>query len=109
MIRILFVDDEINVLQAMRRTSHGMRSEWNMEFVASGAEDLEALAREPADVIVSDMRMSGMDGWEFLAEVKNRYPQTVRSCCLDMPTQRRSCARLVQHTNILPSLAKALR
>jgi len=75
---ILFVDDEPQVLQAMRRTLHGMRNEWNMEFVSSGAAALESLARKPVDVIVSDMRMPGMDGWHLLAEVKTLYPQTVR-------------------------------
>jgi putative nucleotidyltransferase with HDIG domain len=78
MIRILFVDDEVNVLSAMRRSLHGMRAEWSMEFAASGAAALQALAREPADVIVSDMRMPGMDGWQLLAEVKQLYPKTVR-------------------------------
>jgi HD-like signal output (HDOD) protein len=77
-IRIVFVDDELNILQAMRRSFHGMREEWNMEFVSSGAAALESLAKAPADVIVSDMRMPGMDGWQLLAEVKKLYPQTVR-------------------------------
>jgi HD-like signal output (HDOD) protein len=77
-IRIVFVDDEANVIHAMRRALHGMRSEWDMEFVTSGSECLEVLARRPADVIVSDMRMPGMDGWELLSKVKARYPQTVR-------------------------------
>jgi putative nucleotidyltransferase with HDIG domain len=78
MIRIIFVDDELNVLQAMRRSLHAMRSEWNMEFVAGGAEALAALKASPADVIVSDMRMPGMDGWQLLTEVRKLYPQTVR-------------------------------
>jgi putative nucleotidyltransferase with HDIG domain len=78
MIRILFVDDDPNVLEAMQRTMHRMRGEWNMEFVTSGAAGLDSLAKKPADVIVSDMRMPGMDGWELLAEVKRLYPQTVR-------------------------------
>jgi putative nucleotidyltransferase with HDIG domain len=78
MIRIVFVDDELNVLQAMRRSLHAMRSEWNMEFVSGGAEALAALKGSAADVIVSDMRMPGMDGWQLLTEVKNLYPQTVR-------------------------------
>jgi putative nucleotidyltransferase with HDIG domain len=78
MIRILFVDDETNVLQGMRRTLHGMRQEWSMEFSSSGAAALEELAKTPADVIVSDMRMPGMDGWQLLAEVKKLYPQMVR-------------------------------
>jgi putative nucleotidyltransferase with HDIG domain len=78
MMRVLFVDDEANLLQAMRRALHHMRNEWNMEFASSGAAALENLAKSPADVIVSDMRMPGMDGWQLLAEVKVRYPQTVR-------------------------------
>jgi CheY-like chemotaxis protein len=36
------------------------------------------LAKAPVDVIVSDMRMPGMDGWELLAEVRKLYPQTMR-------------------------------
>ena len=77
-MRIVFVDDELNILQAMRRSFHSMRDEWSMEFVSSGAAALESLAKVPADVIVSDMRMPGMDGWQLLAEVKRLYPQTVR-------------------------------
>jgi HD-like signal output (HDOD) protein len=76
--RIVFVDDELNILQAMGRSFHGMRNEWNMEFLSSGAAALESLAKAPADVIVSDMRMPGMDGWQLLTEVKKLYPQTVR-------------------------------
>ena len=78
MIRILFVDDETAVLEGLRRSMHCMRNEWTMEFVSSGPGALEALAKKPADVIVSDMRMPGMDGWELLAEVKRLHPETVR-------------------------------
>jgi putative nucleotidyltransferase with HDIG domain len=78
MIRIVFVDDEVNLLQGMRRSLHAMRSEWNMEFALSGADALTLLKISPADVIVSDMRMPGMDGWQLLTEVKKLYPQTVR-------------------------------
>jgi putative nucleotidyltransferase with HDIG domain len=77
-IRILFVDDEVNILEGMRRAFHSMRGEWTMEFLPSGAAALASLAITPADVIVSDMRMPGMDGWQLLAEVKKAYPQTVR-------------------------------
>ncbi len=77
-IRIVFVDDEINILEGMRRAFHSMRAEWRMEFLLSGTAALESLANAPADVIVSDMRMPGMDGWQVLTEVKRLYPQTVR-------------------------------
>jgi putative nucleotidyltransferase with HDIG domain len=78
MIRILFVDDESNIIDAMRRSLYAMRAEWHMQFVPGGAEALTALKTSPADVIVSDMRMPGMDGWQLLTEVKKLYPQTVR-------------------------------
>jgi putative nucleotidyltransferase with HDIG domain len=78
MLRILFVDDDASVLEAMRRTMRPMRNEWSMEFVTSGEAALDSLTKTPADVIVSDMRMPGMDGWQLLADVKTLYPQTVR-------------------------------
>lgn len=78
MIRILFVDDDVNVLNAMRRSLRSMRAEWETQFADSGAAALEVLAASPFDVVVSDMHMPGMDGWQLLAEVRMRYPQTVR-------------------------------
>ena len=78
MIRILFVDDEKNILDGLRRAMHCMRSEWDMSFAASGAEALESLSRAPADVIVTDMRMPGMNGRDLLFEVKRLYPEAVR-------------------------------
>jgi HD-like signal output (HDOD) protein/CheY-like chemotaxis protein len=77
-VRVLFVDDEPNVLSGLRRVLYGMRAEWDMTFVGSGAEALEVLEREPHQVVVSDMRMPGMDGAQLLNEVLRRHPQIVR-------------------------------
>jgi HD-like signal output (HDOD) protein/ActR/RegA family two-component response regulator len=76
--RILFVDDEPLVLQGLQRQLRSMRAEWDMVFVTSGAEGLEALARDPFDVVVADMRMPGMNGAEFLNRVMRRHPGTIR-------------------------------
>jgi putative nucleotidyltransferase with HDIG domain len=78
MIRVLFVDDEPSVLSAMRRTLHHMRNEWHIEFADGGEAALKDLAKQPADVLITDMRMPGMDGWQLLHHVKQRFPQTVR-------------------------------
>jgi HD-like signal output (HDOD) protein len=55
-----------------------MRHEWIMAFAQSGQEALNILNEEPFDVVVSDMRMPGMDGAQLLNEVMKRCPQSVR-------------------------------
>jgi HD-like signal output (HDOD) protein len=76
--RLLFVDDESLVLQGLQRTLRAMRDQWDMTFVESGEEALEALALAPYDAIISDMRMPRMDGAQLLERVKQRYPEVVR-------------------------------
>lgn len=78
MNRILFVDDESKVLDGLRRMLRSLRHQWDMEFAEGGAQALEYLAQAPYDVVVTDMRMPGMDGSELLAEVVRLYPATVR-------------------------------
>lgn len=74
--RLLIVDDEPNILSALRRL---LRHEgYEIHTAASGTEALEVLAREPIQVVVSDQRMPGMSGTEFLGHVNSMYPQTVR-------------------------------
>jgi CheY-like chemotaxis protein len=81
--RILFVDDELRVLSGLRRQLHGRRSVWEMQFVDGGPAALAELTRAvaagaPYDVIVSDMRMPGMDGAQLLARVSTEFPHTGR-------------------------------
>jgi len=78
MKRILFVDDEPNILSGLKRQLRAQRKEWEMAFADSGKAALEMLEATPFDVVVSDMRMPGMDGAELLGRVKARYPETVR-------------------------------
>jgi putative nucleotidyltransferase with HDIG domain len=76
--RLLFVDDDVMLLNGLRRALHGMRNEWNMKFVTSAAEALHELDEESYDAIITDMRMPHMDGAELLAEVKKRHESVVR-------------------------------
>ncbi len=76
--RILFVDDEPLVLDGLKRSFRPLSPEWAAEFVASGAEALEAINRSQFDAVVTDMRMPGMDGAQLLDEVCQRSPQTIR-------------------------------
>lgn len=77
-VKILFVDDEANLLQGLKRMLRRQRNEWDMTFVDSGAKALAAFETKPFDVIVSDMRMPEMDGAELLNEVSQRHPGTIR-------------------------------
>jgi putative nucleotidyltransferase with HDIG domain len=76
--RILFVDDEPNILAGLRRMLRSMRREWRMAFAQSGTEALAMLDETPFDVVVTDMRMPGMDGAELLQKVMESHPKTVR-------------------------------
>ena len=78
MKKVLFVDDEPKILGGLERMLRGQRREWEMTFVDSAQAALDALAAAPFDVIVSDMRMPGMDGARLLARVQEQYPRTVR-------------------------------
>jgi len=75
---IYFVDDEQGVLDGLRRTLRDLRHEWQMAFFNSGEQALEAMTKQTPDVIVSDMRMPGMDGVELLARVRAEYPSVYR-------------------------------
>ncbi len=76
--RVLFVDDEPKILAALNRMLYSMRREWDTVFASSGSEALEIMDREPFDVIVTDMRMPGMDGAALLNEVMRRHPKVIR-------------------------------
>lgn len=78
MKKVLFVDDDDLVLQGLKRTMRGMRDEWEMTFLDSGAKALTFMETAPVDIIVSDMRMPGMNGAQLLSEVMKRYPTTIR-------------------------------
>lgn len=73
---LLLVDDEENILASLRRLLR--RDGYQILTATSGQAGLELLARNAVDVIVSDQRMPGMTGVEFLRQVKNTHPQTVR-------------------------------
>lgn len=73
---LLIVDDEINILSALKRVFK--RDGYHVLQAASAGEALSVLEQHPIGVILTDYRMPGMSGTEFLHEVKERYPDTVR-------------------------------
>lgn len=73
---LLLVDDDKNNLRALQRV---LRHEgYDIQTATSPERGLEILANTRASVIVSEQRMPGMNGAEFLSRVKKLYPETVR-------------------------------
>ena len=77
-MRVIFVDDEPQVLKGIIRMLDSAENDWDVDTASSGNEALDLMSEEPFDVIVSDMRMPGMDGADLLEQVSQLYPQTIR-------------------------------
>jgi HD-like signal output (HDOD) protein/ActR/RegA family two-component response regulator len=78
MKRILFVDDDPSVLQGIKRMLHSKRNEWEIAFAPGAEEALRLFEQKEFDVVVSDIRMPGMDGATLLAKIKEHYPGAAR-------------------------------
>jgi HD-like signal output (HDOD) protein/ActR/RegA family two-component response regulator len=78
MRRILFVDDEPQVLDGLRDALRSRRHAWDMVFADSGERALAELSGAHYDVVISDMRMPGMDGATLLGHVRAQQPDTIR-------------------------------
>jgi DNA-binding NtrC family response regulator len=74
--RILLVDDEANVLSALKRALFDEPLE--IVSVTSAEEALEIMKNDHFKVVVSDERMLGMQGSEFLVQVRTEHPHTIR-------------------------------
>lgn len=77
-LRILFVDDESEVLEGLRVRLRQRRQQWNMTFARGAKEALSALEKEPFDVVVSDLRMPEMDGAALMQHIRRASPSTSR-------------------------------
>lgn len=76
--KLLFVDDELEVLRGLKRALRSKRSEWDLHFANGGQEALDIMQENAADVIVTDMRMPEIDGAKLLAVIAENWPFTRR-------------------------------
>lgn len=75
---VLFVDDEPNILSGLKRSMRVYAQQWEILFCSSGDEALRIIEAAAVDVLVTDMRMPGMDGAQLLETVSLHWPGLYR-------------------------------
>jgi DNA-binding NtrC family response regulator len=73
MSTVLLVDDEKNVLKTLSISLK--RHDFTVQQAQTGPDALELLERETCDVVVSDIRMTPMDGYKLASAIRKRYPE----------------------------------
>ncbi len=76
--RILFVDDDPRILQGLRGMLRVYRRQWDMAFATDALMALSLIDNHQIDVVVTDMRMPGIDGAGLLERLRTRHPEIVR-------------------------------
>jgi response regulator RpfG family c-di-GMP phosphodiesterase len=74
-IKVLYVDDEMNNLVSFKAT---FRMKYDVLTAVSGEEAVKLLEKTAVDVIVTDQRMPGMTGVQFLESILDKYPEPMR-------------------------------
>ena len=76
--RVLFVDDEAAILHGLKAGLYARRREWDMHFAQGGAKGIEMMRESHFDVLVTDMRMPGVDGTALVTRARADSPDTIR-------------------------------
>jgi CheY-like chemotaxis protein len=75
--RLLFVDDEPQILQGLQAVLYTRRKEWQMHFAAGAAQAIELMRECHFDVLVTDLRMPRVDGATLVARIRSDSPDTI--------------------------------
>ncbi|SEJ12423.1 Response regulator receiver domain-containing protein [Dyadobacter sp. SG02] len=74
-VTVLYVDDEIHNLNSFKAT---FRKEFNVLIAGSAIEALEIMKKNLVQIVITDQRMPGMTGVDFLIRVLEKYPEVMR-------------------------------
>lgn len=77
-ISVLFVDDEINILNGLKRKLYSKMKDWDIAFMEGGQAAIDFIKTNHVDVLVTDMRMPGISGLELIRYVYEYFPDIVR-------------------------------
>jgi two-component system, NtrC family, response regulator len=105
---ILVVDDETDIRHAVRDTIEAYLEHVSVFTANSGQNALELLKTQPVDLIITDYRMPGMNGIEFLNEARQMYP-TVPAIMITAYPDIDLAIRALQEAHITNFIPKPLR
>jgi DNA-binding NarL/FixJ family response regulator len=74
--KVLFVDDEPLLLEALKRSMHAIRPDWEAAFETDPRQAAERVAQEAFAVVVSDISMPKMTGIELAGAIRKAAPRT---------------------------------
>lgn len=78
MKRVLFVEDDLNMLESLSRMLRAQRCDWQMAFANHASQAIAMLRSDPYDIVVSDIHMPGMNGSTLLRLVRESFPNVLR-------------------------------
>lgn len=76
MKKILIVDDEVQILKALSRMF--LETDYEIYTAENGMEALKLIEATDIDMVISDMRMPLLDGYQLLSSIKEKYPKIIR-------------------------------
>lgn len=76
-LTLAIVDDEQDILRSLNRL---FRNDYNVHTFDNGKACLDFIEDNPVDLVLSDIRMPFMDGFELMAQLKAHYPEITRLC-----------------------------
>jgi len=98
-IRIIFVDDEPNILDSLQRSLRKKRQLWDMCFVTSGKAVLKLCEESHYQVVVTDLMMPEMNGIELVKTLNQKYPN-IHCIMLTGTADLQDAAELINTTKI---------
>jgi HD-like signal output (HDOD) protein len=77
-MRVLFVDDQVAVLDLFSMILAPMQDKWDVHYASTPHQALAMVEKQAFDVVISDMRMPGMNGATLLSHVRKLHPRSAR-------------------------------